>query len=101
MNKNAERLAAFAYAVEHIADRFSVLRRHVMEKLTAGKIFVAPPRRVQRLHRGAIGLDDTQVGGGHDHNGFVGGVENQAIAGLDFAKLPIIPLHGLLSGDQA
>ena len=72
-----------------------------MKKFTAGQIFVAASRRVERLHGGTIGLHDTQISRGHDHDGLIGRIENQTIAGLDLAKLPIIALHGLLRGDQA
>ena len=101
MHENAQRLAALADARQHFANRVAILRRHVMQQFAAGQIFIAAARGIQRLDGGAIGFDDPQIGRGHDHDGFVRGVEHQPIARLDFAELPVIALHRLLRRDQA
>ena len=62
---------------------------------------VAPGRQAKTADGGRIGLDDPEGVRPKQQHRLVRGVEQQAIARLYLAQLPILLLHRLLGGDQA
>jgi hypothetical protein len=93
MHEDAGRSTMLAYAAEHGAQLVMVAGEDVAQH-------VAALGEAERADRGHVDFGDAQGVGADDDDGLVGGVEQQPVARLDLAQLPVFLLARLLCGDQ-
>ena len=94
-------LAPIPQFPQHAVEGLAVLGNQGVEKLALVRRARPRGRQSQDLKRPGVEVDDAQALGIQEQDGLAGGIEQQAVAGLDLAQLPVIPLQGLLRLDQA